>query len=127
MTLSKYLDSELKEELEKRSAAKKSILAFSLSMPGSPSWNGKWSGQDKCYVLVKSFSSTIKSKEKAKKILEKKSFHYRWEDGWAARVEVTKISPKEARALKKKTQGFCGYDWMVDSIVRHLEIKCETN
>lgn len=57
-------------------------LAFVLSMPNPPSWNGKWSGDGKLWAKV----ITIRAKQKAQTILDKKYYSYRWDDGWCAAV-----------------------------------------
>ena len=93
------------------------ILAFTLSMPGCPSWNGKWSGEGKRYVIVRRFTS--KEVENAISILDKQSFSYRWDDGWMARIDVHQIGSQQAAKLRKESDGFCGYDWMVETIVKY--------
>lgn len=96
------------------------ILSFRLSMPGRNSWNGGWSGEDRLYVITKTFTSK-KSIEKARKILEKGYYSYCWSDGWRAGIEVSEVSSKEAARLRKKSAGFCGYNWMVDTIISYGE------
>lgn len=32
------------------------------------------------------------------------------------------VTAAEARKIERKTAGFCGYDWMIDSIIRDSEI-----
>jgi len=90
-------------------------------MPNNNAWNGKWTGEDNLYVLVRSFN-TKNSKAIAMCILEKGYFQYSFGDGWVAAVSVDEIDSKEAMRLKRKSQGFCGYNWMVDSIIDFLEI-----
>lgn len=41
------------------------ILAFTLSMPNCASWNGRWSGEGRKYVIIKAFKG--KKAESAKK------------------------------------------------------------
>ena len=94
------------------------MLAFTLSMPGCPSWNGKWSGEGKKYVIINTYVGK-KHIEHAEKILRQRSFSYRWDDGWAARIDVHEVSSSQAAKLRKESNGFCGYDWMVKSIVQH--------
>ena len=89
------------------------LIAFELSMPGKASWNGKWSGEGRPYVRVRNVS-----KEAAIQILERESYDYRWDDGWCACVSVRKVLSREAEKLCKKSVGFCGYDWMIDSIIK---------
>ncbi len=91
-------------------------LCFRLSMPNVGSWNGKWTGESNFYAIVKSFQ-TKKSIVAAKTILEKKSYYYNFGDGWGASISVREVDGKEVRVIKRKTRGFCGYDWMVNSIV----------
>lgn len=93
------------------------ILAFKLTMPNRGSWNGGWSGENRLYVITKTF--TGKKKEEAKKILEKGSYHYSWGDGWGANIYIEEVTPQKAAQLRKKSHGFSGYDWMVDTIIRY--------
>ena len=88
-------------------------IEFRLSMPRRSSWNGKWSGEDKNYVIVKKISNEW-AKEIGIEDNKKTSWYYRWDDGWTACIT--------ARVLKKGERvkgfdGFCGYDWMVDNIL----------
>lgn len=90
-------------------------LVFELTIPGIGSWNGKWSGEGKYYAIVR---TGIRSKERVAraKQITGRSFYYRWDDGWAANVHVREIDAREARQCRRKSQGFVGYDWMVNSI-----------
>ena len=96
------------------------ILSFTLSMPNNNSWNDKWSGEDNLYVIIKSFLK--RSSVQAQEILDKGSFYYNFGDGWGAGISVKEITSHEAAKLRKKSQGFCGYDWMVNEIIQHGEI-----
>jgi len=100
------------------------LLSFTLSMPSSGSWNGKWSGENNLYARVQSFVGK-KKLELAQKILDKGSFRYDFGDGWAACVYVEQVPTSKANTIRRKSQGFCGYDWMISSILRNLEIKVE--
>jgi hypothetical protein len=93
-------------------------LAFILTMPGCPSWNGKWSGEGRLYCIVRSFS-TNKGKELAAQIAAKGYYSYGWSDGWRAGIQVKVVDAAEARKLKSKSVGFNGYDWMVDTIINY--------
>lgn len=97
------------------------LLAFELSMPNRASWNGGWSGEGRCYVLVRAFKGKAEE-EKAQAILERGSFGYHWPDGWGASVTVKQVDASQAAKLRRKSQGFSGYDWMVSSIIQHGEI-----
>lgn len=95
------------------------ILSFELSMPNVGSWNGKWSGEGRLYAIIKTFSNSKKQTDKAKAILKENYYYYSFGDGWSAGIHVRKVDLPEARKLRRKTQGFCGYDWMVNSIISH--------
>jgi hypothetical protein len=109
------------ESLERKvkKAPSSVTLAFTMSMPGRNSWNGRWSGEDKVYALVRTFRG---KDVPAAQALVAKDYLYRWDDGWCAGVTVTEVTSAEAAKLRRKSAGFCGYDWMVGSIVRHGRI-----
>ena len=88
------------------------MIAFILNMPGKGSWNNKWSGEEKLYVKFKQDNQVPKE-------YVGQSFSYRWPDGWEALVTVEKIPAAEANKLKRRSAGFCGYDWMIDSIINY--------
>lgn len=93
----------------------KALVAFTLSMPGVGSWNGKWTGADRCYARVHKV---------ARKDLDGLvgGYHYNFGDGWRAYVNACEISAGEARKSRRKSVGFAGYDWMIDSILRDRRI-----
>uniref|UniRef100_A0A6M3KQE8 Uncharacterized protein n=1 Tax=viral metagenome TaxID=1070528 RepID=A0A6M3KQE8_9ZZZZ len=95
------------------------LLKFKLSMPNNNSWNGKWSGDGKEYNIMRNFTS----KKEAQRMLDKGYYHYNFGDGWSAGIDVTKLDAKQARQARKASKGFCGYEWMVDSIWLNDEIK----
>jgi hypothetical protein len=99
------------------------MLSFTLSMPSNNAWNGKWSGEGKLYAVVRSMGQSKKAKEAAKAVLEKGYFTHNFGDGWVAGVEVKEVSAAEARKIRKRSSGFMGYEWMVDSIIAHGEIR----
>jgi hypothetical protein len=92
-------------------------IEFRLSMPGRGSWNGGWSGAEKNYAIVKSM--TEKTCKRLNIVDESVSWSYRWNDGWGACVTARIVSKGERL---KKSDGFCGYDWMVRSIIAHGDI-----
>lgn len=100
------------------------IVVFELNMPRCGSWNGQWSGQGQMYARVKSARSKELA-DKLKKIVKTGSYRYAWDDGWCARVDVRQIDSKEAAKIRRTSKGFCGYDWMIDSILKHGEIKID--
>lgn len=97
------------------------MIVFELTMPNRGSWNGKWSGENDKHIITKS-EYDFKDKASLQRILETENFWYRWDDGWTACITVLKMSSSEANKLKRKSCGFCGYDWMVTSIVKHEKI-----
>lgn len=94
-------------------------ICFELSMPNRGSWNGGWSGEKDLFAKVVTFSNSKAGKAKAEEILSGISYYHRWDDGWGASVSVREVNSVEARQIKKKSKGFCGYDWMIDNIRSH--------
>jgi len=91
------------------------ILAFILTMPGAPSWNGRWSGDEHLNAQTRTLPNSRKWREHADSIL---GFHsFCWPDGWRASVEVREVNVNEARRIRRKSRGFAGYGWMVDSLL----------
>lgn len=91
------------------------MIAFFLSMPHVASWNGQWSGEGKIYARVRKDSDVPKE-------YVDQTFEYTWSDGWGASVSVEHVDAKEAAKIRKQSAGFCGYDWMIDSIIDHGKI-----
>jgi hypothetical protein len=98
------------------------IICFELSMPDRGSWNGRWSGEGRPYARIRKFGGSKATKEKAARILAEGSYYYNFADGWGASVSVRDVTPSEAAKIERKSAGFCGYDWMIDSIIRDGEI-----
>lgn len=99
------------------------LLSFTLSMPSNNSWNGKWTGDDVLYVIVRSSGRSKRAQAKDQEILDKGDFSYSFGDGWVAGIKVKEVDSREAARLRKQSKGFRGYDWMVDNIQRHLSIR----
>ena len=97
------------------------ILAFELSMPGRASWNGGWSGADRRYVRTRVIDHSRKAEDRARELIGSHGYH--WEDGWSASVTVREVDRSEAAKLRAKSDGFCGYEWMIDSLMRCGEIR----
>lgn len=93
------------------------FVAFELSMPCAASWNGRWSGEGRPYVRVRKFTNDDASKRNLDVLLERGAFDYRWNDGWCALVTLRQVTSQEASKLNKRSEGFYGYDWMIDSIL----------
>ena len=68
------------------------------------------------------FGRSKATKEQAAKILAGQSYSYDFGDGWGASVSVREVTASEAARIERKPVGFCGYDWMIDSIIRDGEI-----
>jgi hypothetical protein len=68
------------------------------------------------YTLTKNFGSQ-KAQAKAATILANQPYSYDFGDGWRASIEVKAVEGPELRSIRKRSKGFCGYDWMVDSIL----------
>lgn len=94
------------------------MIAFELTMPNRGSWNGKWSQENKI------FARCYKEKDVPKEYWDK-DFYYYWDDGWTACVSTRRVTPAEARKLTKISSGFCGYDWMIKSIIKHGAIQLD--
>lgn len=86
------------------------MIVFELTMLNRNSWNGRWSGENDIHVIAV-------PERKVRKFLWDKDYYYSWSDGWTACVTCKRIPSAEARKLEKKSVGFCGYNWMVDSII----------
>lgn len=95
------------------------IFAFTLNMPNVGSWNGRWSGERDLYLKFRSL------KNKDAESLKEGSYYYNFGDGWGASVQVSIIDSKEKQRLQRKSKGFAGYDWMIDSILNHGKIVAE--
>ena len=91
------------------------ILCFELTMPNRGSWNGKWSGESDRHCIFR--VCRTKAQQEQAKVLNGKDFYHAWDDGWTACISCSIIDHKEANKLKKVNRGFCGYDWMVTSIL----------
>ena len=91
------------------------MVIFELTMPGCGSWNGRWSGEGKTYVRSK------KNNQVPNEVIGK-SFRYRWDDGWCVCITVRKVESRVERKIMRRSSGFCGYNWMIDSIIKYGKI-----
>ena len=91
---------------------------FELSMPNRGSWNGGWSGErDKC---VKCRALPTKGNSNVK---DGANHYYNFGDGWGASVSVKVVEGVKAKNQAiKGSKGFCGYEWMIDSILNNGKI-----
>lgn len=93
---------------------KKNRVLFTLSMPCNNSWNNKWSGDDRFYCISK---VAFRRNKPVYPNLKEGNYIYGFEDGWVANVNVKFVTPSEAKAAMKKSDGFCGYEWMCDELM----------
>ena len=99
---------------------KKSRVLFTMSMPRNNSWNGRGSGDDRSYCISK---VAFRYGKPVYPNLKEGNYQYDFEDGWVANVNVKFVTPSEAKAAMKKSDGFCGYEWMCDEIMMLGRIK----
>ena len=92
-------------------------VVFKLSMPNKGSWNGKWSGSGRNYIITKNLTDERLSFLGLDK--KEQSWFYFFGDGWTACINA-RILDKGERL--KKSNGFYGYEWMVSNIICDNEI-----
>ena len=98
-------------------------VEFRLTMPGVGSWNGRWSGEGLNYTIVRRMGH--RALEGIGVTLEKpERWSYGWSDGWRASI-CARVVPTGERLTK--SDGFCGYEWMVQEICLHGEIMTPTS
>lgn len=88
-------------------------VEFKLHMPRRGSWDNRWSGEGKNYTLTRDVDDVAAEK------LDGRVWAYCWTDGWCAEVTARVVPDGEKQ---RPSQGFHGYSWMVDSILRHDKI-----
>lgn len=93
-------------------------LVFELTMPNRGSWNGRWSGENNYYAITRALPKKLSPQRDMALTLIGRSFHYSWPDGWGANVSVRVVEGREAANVRKRSKGFCGYEWMVDSLLQ---------
>lgn len=93
------------------------LVSFKLTMPNNNAWNGKWTGEGVDYYIIRK----LKKDEQAF-LAKSHTFYYNFGDGWGAMVTVEEITAQEAQKRRKNSKGFCGYDWMVESIIKNGKI-----
>lgn len=84
-------------------------VIFELSMPGVASWDGRWSGEGRAYNRVRQIDAA-----RAVELGMPNSWTHRWSDGWCAEVSARLMNKGERTP---KSDGFSGYDWMIDNII----------
>lgn len=106
-----YKTRELALKAKNKGASK---VIFELTMPNVGSWNGQWSGKDNKYTIETKLT-------KDKMHLIGGSFYYNFGDGWGANITC------RLKGTEKPTKKFCGYEWMVRSIMNRGSIILERN
>ena len=91
------------------------MIVFELTMPNVGSWNGRWSKEKELHIKCQRECDVPKE-------YWNKDFIYDFDDGWTACITVKPMPYKEAKKLEKKSKGFCGYDWMISSIIHYGKI-----
>lgn len=77
-------------------------MAFTLTFPGRAS---------RGYLArVKAF--------RGKKVPVEGVYGYGFGNGWVASIEVKTVTKEDARKIRAASDGFLGYEWMIDSIIR---------
>lgn len=97
------------------------ILAFTLTMPGRNTWNGRWSGEGELFVITRNLGQSKAARKKGEALLGDHS--YSW--SWRANIKVNEVDAAEARRLRAKSRGFLGCSWMVDSLLLHGDIRAD--
>lgn len=95
------------------------LLSFTLTMPERKS-NERWSGDGRYYAVCRWFGRD--DREKAHRLLAHSPYYHDL-GGWVACITVEQVTAPIARKIKRRSQGFGGYDWMVDSLCEHGEIQ----
>jgi hypothetical protein len=77
---------------------------------------------DGLVIMINLLNLKILSKKDVVKILQdktEKNFYYDFGDGWGANVNVSIITAKQRRELKKISGKFMGYEWMIEEILKY--------
>lgn len=51
-----------------------------------------------------------------------KNWQYSWGDDWRANIEAKAVSDVECSEMLSVNVGFCGYEWMLNSIIKYDKI-----
>lgn len=101
-------------------------LLFEYGHTNIGSWDRKWPGEGRVYAkskkIYKEQEEFLASKGISMKIGEQTTFIHNFEDGWTAKVTVTVGRASDFADILKRSEGFLGYDWMIDNILEHGRI-----
>ena len=96
-------------------------------MPICNSQDGKWSGRDRNLVICRKLGRKVSDLERAKSLATNDMAHtnylYCFDDGWMASIRVDLVSLKESKRCMDTSDGFYGYEWMIDSILKYGNIR----
>jgi len=85
----------------------KTEILFELSLPNNSSVRD---------IYARTVKGIARGKNKYPN-LEEKGYYYKFSNGYGAHINVRYVQKNEAKDKMKKSKGFCGYDWMIDSIL----------
>lgn len=102
------------------------VLLFEYGHSKINTWNGRWAGEDKIFAK-EVFLSTSKRERLSELGFDlrrgaKKSFTHDFGDGWVAEITMTVGAKKDFKEVMKHSEGFMGYEWIIDSILKHGKI-----
>lgn len=92
---------------------KKDHILFTFTMPRFNTWNNRWTGEGRKYTRS---CRGFRYGKKIYKKLKEGNFQYDFGDGWVANVNVKFVTKSEAKEADMKSEGFCGYEWMIDQL-----------
>ena len=81
------------------------VLLFEYGHSKINTWNGHWTGEGKVF---------------AKEVFL--TFTHDFGDGWVAKITMTVGAKKDFEEIMKRSEGFLGYEWIIDSILKHGKI-----
>lgn len=97
-------------------------LAYKLTMPHANTVSGRWTREKDLHCRVQRVREA--NWDNVKRLVGN-TYFYDFSDGWVAQIDVTLVNEKRAKELKRQSTGFCGYEWMIKSILTTNEITVE--
>lgn len=95
-------------------------ILYTLTMPHSGSWDGKWTQEGKLHCVTRKYNA---ASDVPDKVLSTQDYYYDFGDGWGASISCSEISAAERQSYRRRSMGFCGYEWMVNEIEAYGRIK----
>lgn len=103
------------------------VLLFEYGHSRIGSWDGKWSGEGSVFakevLLTKERKQHLESLGIDCKKGVKHKFSHDFGDGWVAEINMTVGNKKDFKEIMKASQGFMGYEWLIDSILKYGKVK----